>query len=378
MTSPITVKHLWLPFSEQAPLFNALDAGPWHRASIRGKQIRRKNIVFYEGDADTAQEYARAATDKEPPIPYADGPSELQVVRNRLQAEYGYSFSACYINYYADESVGIGWHNDAEEIGSEIPVRMLCLGGSRTFSVWKVRRGGDGKLQKPFAEWEELTESGDLVEMPVGFHEKGAYRHAVLPQKSYAAARISLTFRSPDLSECSFSAVRVTAGEITGRSTKNQFAGPRVWCCKAGKTYPTDAVYVGCKTVRGQVRDGSIFGNAVNPLKMRNKNSNPLVATDAASFREYAEQKMKGDTVKHADFREHLKWLRGKHLLCWCEQDGPNKAAFCHARIWLELANRPDYYWDYSPTQALYGLESRRQKPTDEHFPTTDLIEGEF
>jgi hypothetical protein len=50
MTSPITVKHLWLPFSEQTPLFNALDAGPWHRASIRGKQIRRKNIVFYEGD----------------------------------------------------------------------------------------------------------------------------------------------------------------------------------------------------------------------------------------------------------------------------------------------------------------------------------------
>ena len=70
--------------------------------------------------------------------------------------------------------MGILWHNDSEEIDSEIPVRMLCLGGSRTFSVWKVRREKDGKLQKPFAEWEDLTESGDLVEMPIGFNEEDA------------------------------------------------------------------------------------------------------------------------------------------------------------------------------------------------------------
>jgi hypothetical protein len=72
--SPVTVIKGWLPLAEQAPLFNALAAGPWHRALIRGRAINRKNIVFYEGDPETAKVYARKATDKEPPIPYTEGP----------------------------------------------------------------------------------------------------------------------------------------------------------------------------------------------------------------------------------------------------------------------------------------------------------------
>jgi hypothetical protein len=309
------------------------------------------------------------ATDKEPPIPYADGPAELRAVRSRLQAEYDFSFSACYINYYADESIGIGWHNDAEEIGSQIPVKMLCLGGTRTFSIRTANLPAGTCVQRQ--QWEELTQSGDLVEMPVGFHEKLAYRHAVLPQKHFSAPRISLTFRSPDLSaEGPWAPTKHTPGFIESI--------PRVWCCKAGRTYPKYAVYVGCKTVRGQKWDGSIFGNAVNPLKVRNKKNNPWVATDAKSFREYVKQKMEGHTVKDADFRDEVKWLRGRHLLCWCEQDGPNKAAFCHARIWLEVANRPNYYWDSSPRQEMYGLASRRRSPTEEHFSTMDFTDVGF
>jgi alkylated DNA repair dioxygenase AlkB len=236
--SPVTIIKGWLSFAAQAPLFNALAAGPWHRTMIRGKLIHRRNIVYYEGDPEVARVYAVAATDKEPPIPYADGPAELRAVRSRLQADYGHTFSACYINYYEDESVGIGWHNDAEEIGSQIPVKMLCLGGTRTFSIRTANLPAGTCVKQE--QWKEITESGDLVEMPIGFHERNSYRHAVLPQKAFATARISLTFRSPDLSEFSPWTMQVTSGEITGRSKQKQSCGPKVWCCKAGMTYPTD------------------------------------------------------------------------------------------------------------------------------------------
>jgi len=199
--SPIKVIKNYVPFSDRFPLFKALVNGPWHTLKLRyGNDAKRKNIVYYEGDPEAAYTYTKKATDKDRPIPYAEGPAELRALRQRLQDDYGFSFSLCYVNYYRDEETGIGWHNDAEEVGSQVPVRMVCLGGARTFSIWKVRRDKDGKLQKPFAEWEELTEDGDLVEMPGGFHEEDAYRHAVLPQKQFAPARVSVTFRSPDLS----------------------------------------------------------------------------------------------------------------------------------------------------------------------------------
>jgi len=35
-----------------------------------------------------------------------------------------------------------------------------------------------------------------------------------------------------------------------------------------------------------------------------------------------------------------IKELRGKHLLCWCPQDGPDREEFCHARVWKEVVNR--------------------------------------
>jgi uncharacterized protein DUF4326 len=74
----------------------------------------------------------------------------------------------------------------------------------------------------------------------------------------------------------------------------------------------------------------------VDPLRVRNKVGNPWVATEEAAFRKYALDKMRQD----AGFRKRVEGLRGKNLLCWCEQDGPKREKFCHARVWLEVANR--------------------------------------
>jgi uncharacterized Zn-finger protein len=36
------------------------------------------------------------------------------------------------------------------------------------------------------------------------------------------------------------------------------------------------------------------------------------------------------------DFASKVESPRGKDLLCWCKPD----AEFCHAKVWLELANQ--------------------------------------
>jgi len=114
-------------------------------------------------------------------------------------------------------------------------------------------------------------------------------------------------------------------------SAAGAVSSPRVWDCHAGKQYPADAVYVGCKVrMYGRnIREGSIFGNGANPLVSHHGSFKT-----EREFREYATKRM-----TDPDFRTEVEKLRGKHLLCWCVQDGPKRAEFCHARVWLELAN---------------------------------------
>jgi hypothetical protein len=115
--------------------------------------------------------------------------------------------------------------------------------------------------------------------------------------------------------------------------TKTMGREPRVWDCHAGKKYPADAVYVGCRTMhpfKGYViRQGSIFGNGASPLI-----SHEGGLHSDREFRAYAIEKL-----KHPAFRAEAEKLRGKDLLCWCAQEGKRRAEFCHARVWLELIN---------------------------------------
>jgi Domain of unknown function (DUF4326) len=109
---------------------------------------------------------------------------------------------------------------------------------------------------------------------------------------------------------------------------------PQVWDCHAGKKYPADAVYVGCRTThpfKGHaIREGTIFGNGANPLI-----SHEGALHSDREFRAYAIEKLKDPA-----FRAEAEKLRGKDLLCWCVQSGKRRAEFCHARVWLELINQ--------------------------------------
>jgi Domain of unknown function (DUF4326) len=108
---------------------------------------------------------------------------------------------------------------------------------------------------------------------------------------------------------------------------------PRVWDCHAGKSYPADAVYVGCRVRNrkgGVIREGSIFGNGTNPLVSHHGSLNT-----ESEFRAYAVEKLQDPA-----FRQQARQLKGRDLLCWCAQEGKRRAEFCHARVWLELINQ--------------------------------------
>jgi hypothetical protein len=108
---------------------------------------------------------------------------------------------------------------------------------------------------------------------------------------------------------------------------------PRVWDCHAGKNYPADAVYVGCRVRNrrgGVIREGSIFGNGTNPLV-----SHKGALHSESEFRAYAVEKLRDPF-----FRAEAEKLRRRDLLCWCVQEGKRRGEFCHARVWLELINQ--------------------------------------
>jgi hypothetical protein len=149
-------------------------------------------------------------------------------------------------------------------------------------------------------------------------------------------------------------------------SDKELALQPSVWDCHAGKNFPADAVYVGCRVLNrkgGVIREGTIFGNGTNPLV-----SHKGALHTESAFRAHAIEKLKDPL-----FRAEAEKLRGRDLLCWCAQEGNRRAKFCHARVWLELINssetkltgvglsteqRRDFDWGYYEPNFLSKEEA--------------------
>jgi hypothetical protein len=199
---------------------------------------------------------------------------------------------------YPNGDATINWHNHREDHWHNSPVWDVTIGPTE-------RRFWAREIANPKSTVTSvLAEVGSLITLPASMNT--THEHAILKDKTMGV-RYSINCKSLPL-----------------------YA---VWECRAGKNYPPDAVYVGCRVCdrKGNViREGTIFGNGTNPLI-----SHKGGLKTEAEFREYAERKM-----KDPDFRARVRELRGKHLLCWCVQSGPRRAEFCHARVWLELANR--------------------------------------
>jgi hypothetical protein len=215
------------------------------------------------------------------------------------------------VMHYPDENAGIGWHKHDEDNGCDTPVLLGSTGAVRDFYIGNIKKS---KPNAPDVFWHRPMEHGSLIVMPDAMNYR--YWHAIL--KNTSANRNK--YNVPNIPH----APRISTNTKSLRP-------PRVFSIK-NRHFPRWAVYIGCKSGR---YEGSINGNALQPLE----GNFPKAGNTEVEFRIYAENKMRDPA-----FREQaIKKLRGKHLLCWCIRDGPERAPSCHGRVWLQIVNRPEY-----------------------------------
>ena len=278
-------------------------------------------------------------------------PAFLKDLIKRIEQEV-----ACPVNYVQCHRFGPGVkvrpHRDPG--GTVVP--MLTLGQERTFQVggtptkW-ARNQADREVEWHMPEETPLMRQGDLLVFDGGRTIHSMYPTtqdpAFKPNKS--EWRISIIFRwtTDIMRQYGPGAKGVKGSEYKKayNSDRKKWRAanikPRVYCCRAGMAYPPDAVYVGCKTL-SPPREGTPFGNAKNPLvppSHPDSHHNSPIADNEKDFRAYAVKKMLDSKFRS----KAIKDLRGKHLLCWCMQDGPRRQEFCHARVWLELVNSKNW-----------------------------------
>lgn len=267
--------------------------------------IKRQSLGYIASNAFNDRDQKEWGTE------YADidtAPAILQRFRAKLSAHVCKDVNYMSILKYPDGNAHIDWHQHGEDRWHDSPVWDVSVGP--TERMFWAREIDNPKTTKIGA----LAGVGSLITLPSSMNT--THQHAILKDET-TSVRYSINCKSLPL---------------TG-----------VWDCHAGKNYPKkgvnfheDAVYVGCRTRdrKGNVlREGTIFGNGADP----SKSPDGGFETEA-EFREYAERKMQDPAFR----AEVEKQLRGKHLLCWCVQKGPKREKFCHARVWLEIANRPE------------------------------------
>jgi hypothetical protein len=297
--------------------------------SKSGLTIKRKGVSFasdinhsqVRGTYDDVFTFNKADAEDHcdgPVLPLDEAPEEILNLQRKLEQYLRTmpGLAKWKLNYlsvmkYVDHTVGIDWHKHSEDDGCDTPTFIISTGADRPFHVGLINKT---KPPKPTEYWSRTAEHGSLIVIPASFND--THWHAILPDKHPCGIRISVN------TKC--------------------LRTPRVFSIYR-RRYPRFAKYVGCK--KGGF-EGTIYGNDFEPMKGHFR---PLAYSEDA-FRQIVEYKM---SLEH--FREQaIKDLRGKHLLCWCIQDGPNKAPFCHARVWLDVVNSKKY----EPTSSATGSAS--------------------
>jgi hypothetical protein len=306
----------------------------WHYCDTEnsyGKVNRRKGVAFVPdaylnhsqviGVQGTLTDGTMLASEQDhcdgPVLPSSQAPPLVGHLARKLTAHLrtipGYekrTINYLSIQLYPDQDSGIDWHWHEEDYGIDTPTLLVAVGAERQLFVGKAKKAS---YPDPQDVSSQVFEHGSLIAIPDAMNY--THKHAILKDEAKNAK---------------YGLLRGSYGPRVSVNSKSLIP-PRVFSLKT-RRYPRFGVYVGCRFERGSyIVPGSIYGNGVNPLA----GHNPPAATDEAGFRAYVQERM-----SDAAFRaKAIADLRGKHLLCWCYQDGPERSEFCHARIWLEAVN---------------------------------------
>ena len=250
--------------------------------------------------------------------PIDDAPLEIKALREKLSAWAGKDINYLSCVGYENELDHILWHQHREDDGGDAAVYDISLGAVRTFGL-RVKDSKDETLIH--------AAHGSLIVIPASYNM--THEHTILDDKGTRGLRISINCKHilPEILDEHFARKNRNRNAQSQRITAEREAAPQIFDCHAGKKYPADAVYVGrlTRSHGGKIlRPDTPFGN-------HNKHAIETPEGRAAWEQDVAE------LMKSPEFRAQLEALRGKDLLCWCKQPNPN----CHARTWLELANKP-------------------------------------
>jgi len=174
----------FLPSSEAQTLFASLQAWPWTRGKFMGRAVPREEIWI------GPYAYKFSGRTLEPAL----WTSEIEAIRNKIQAQYGGDYNSVLLNRYADAQDSVAWHSDDEpEMDSTHPIASLSLGAPRALLVRPITNKMANKMANKNALQTYLLTSGSLLLMPAGFQQK--YQHCIPKSQTPCGVRVNLTFR---------------------------------------------------------------------------------------------------------------------------------------------------------------------------------------
>ena len=121
--------------------------------------------------------------DSVPMIPF------VKDVMDKINSDYNYNLDICFLNYYKNEKMWLGWHSDdSPEIDQTEPIAVVSIGAER--DIWVKTKDYKGVIPD---EWRFNLKSGSLFMMLAGFQDN--HLHKIPKWDKKCDWRISLTFR---------------------------------------------------------------------------------------------------------------------------------------------------------------------------------------
>jgi alkylated DNA repair dioxygenase AlkB len=154
----------------------------WRQESISlfGKRHLQPRLSAWYGDPDSNYRYS--GLDNTPQAWTTD----LQSLREQVEASCGYRFNSVLLNYYRDGLDSMGMHADDEpELGPDPVIASLSLGATRRMR-FSHRHGGHAPLNLPL-------EGGSLLLM-TGPTQRN-WKHGINKTRRPCGPRVNLTFR---------------------------------------------------------------------------------------------------------------------------------------------------------------------------------------
>jgi len=177
--NPLFVESFLTPAEAQA-LLASVQSLPWTRGKFRGHAVPREEVWIgpyaYKFSGRTLQP--------------AGWTSEIEAIRDKIQARYGGRYNSVLFNRYVNDRDSVAWHSDDEpEMDSTHPIASISLGAPREFLVRLIA----SKMAHKKAAQTYILTSGSLLLMPPGFQH--THEHCVPKSQTPCGSRVNLTFR---------------------------------------------------------------------------------------------------------------------------------------------------------------------------------------